>query len=172
MAPRAGDLPSKISKAVILTGGWGGPIADSNTNESPASRKKQQVITDRAPMAVKSAESCCAPSSRSDNLDDEGRSESLDSLTGPSHPGLKKPYLLDKRLLMVAPISIHNATMVDVAPITRTTWRYSSQWVQSPVSNPSIWTSMSIQRASMSLRPFVHTASSFPPPATAISGSR
>lgn len=81
--------------------GWlGQPTADSNTKESPASRIRLQVIADRARLVVESAESCCAPSSRSYNLDYEERSESLTTCTGSSHPGLEVLYQLDRELLM------------------------------------------------------------------------
>ena len=81
--------------------GWlGQPTADSNTKESPASRTTQHVMIDQVRLAVESAEGCYAPSSRSHSLDDDGRSETPISFTGPSHPGLGKLCLLDREPLM------------------------------------------------------------------------
>jgi len=96
-----GRRPSPEDLHRLDPDGWlGQSTADSNTTESPASRKGQPVTTGRVQMAVESAESCCAPSSRSHSRDDETRSESRTSFTGPSHPGLDTACLLDTRLLM------------------------------------------------------------------------
>ena len=92
--------------------GWlGQPTADSHTTESPASWNEHQVTTDRVQMTEESAESCCAPSSRSLSRDEKTRSESRTSFTGPSHPGPDKACLLDTRLLMggTAPIAFLEA---------------------------------------------------------------
>ena len=92
----------ELLDALILMGGWCG-LRSTLTRTRVRPRRKIEgwlLIMPPRDKAMESAESCCAPSSRSLSRDEKTRSESRTSLTGPSHPGPDKVCLLDTRLLM------------------------------------------------------------------------